>query len=350
MIQVDSRGRYDMRMAANATGQPNPGLIFETMNRYQHTMALVGAIELEIFTHIADGATSAAEIAKRAKASERGTRILCDFLTVIGFLTKQDGAYGLTQDSALFLSKKSPAYMGSIAKFLTNDTMLGSFRDVAGLVRKGGTLLPGEGTVEDDNQIWVEFARSMAPVVIMAAKGLAGIVGGSGPKKVLDVAAGHGMFGICIAQQNPAAEIVALDWKNVLQVAQENAERSGVANRFKTIVGSAFDVDLGTGYDLVLLPNFLHHFDIPTCVKLLKRIRAAMKPGSQVATVEFVPNEDRVSPAPAATFSMMMLGGTQGGDAYTFSELDSMFRQAGFGASTMQELPPSPERLVLTSY
>jgi hypothetical protein len=339
-----------MRMAPNPTTPPNPGLIFDTMTRYQHTMALKGAIELEIFTHIGDGATSAAEIAKRAKASERGTRILCDFLTIMGFLTKQDGAYGLTPESAVFLNKKSPAYMGSIAGFLTNDNMLNSFRDVAGLVRKGGTLLDGEGTVETENPIWVEFARTMVPIVILPAKMAAATVGGTGPKKVLDIAAGHGMFGISVAEHNPLAEIVGLDWKNVLEVALENAKRAGITDRYKTIPGSAFDVDLGSGYDLVLIPNFLHHFDAPTNVALLKRLRAAMNPGGQVATVEFVPNEDRVTPPQAASFSMMMLGGTPGGDAYTFAELDGMFRAAGFGSSAMQDLAPSPERLVLTKY
>jgi hypothetical protein len=107
-------------------------------------------------------------------------------------------------------------------------------------------------------------------------------------------------------------------------------------------------VDLGSGYDLVLLPNFLHHFDHATNVKLLKRVRAALKPGGRVATVEFVPNEDRVSPASAAAFSMMMLGSTESGDAYTFKELDAMFRDAGFGESTAQEL--GPETLVLTKH
>ena len=320
------------------------------MNRYQHTMALKGAIELEVFTHVGDGATTSDEIAKRANASPRGMRILCDYLTIIGFLTKTDGVYGLTAESATFLNKKSPMYMGSIAGFLTNDEMLGSFRDVAGIVRKGGTLLQGDGTVETENPIWVEFARSMVPIVIMAAKTLAPIVAGTGPKKVLDVAAGHGMFGISIAQVNPQAEIVALDWKIVLDVALENAAKMGVMDRFKTIAGSAFDADLGSGYDVVLLPNFLHHFDTPTNVVLLKRIRAAMNPGGIVATVEFVPNDDRVTPPSAAMFSMMMLGGTQGGDAYTFAEIDKMFREAGFGESSVQELPPSPERLVLTKY
>jgi hypothetical protein len=75
-----------------------------------------------------------------------------------------------------------------------------------------------------------------------------------------------------------------------------------------------------------------------------------MNPGGLIATVEFVPNEDRVTPPQAAGFSMMMLGATPGGDAYTFAELDGMFRAAGFGASTMQDLAPSPERLVLTKY
>jgi 2-polyprenyl-3-methyl-5-hydroxy-6-metoxy-1,4-benzoquinol methylase len=229
------------------------------------------------------------------------------------------------------------------------DDVSASFRDVAALVRKGGSL--GEGTVEADNPVWVEFARSMVPIVIMQAHAMAQMLSAPGTKlKVLDIAAGHGMFGITIAQANPLAEIVAVDWKNVLAVALENAARAGVSDRYKTVPGSAFDVDFGKDYDLVLLTNFLHHFDIPTNVKLLKKIRAAMNPGARVATLEFVPNEDRISPPAAASFSMTMLGSTPAGDAYTFPEIAGMFRDAGFAESTMHELPPTPQRLVLTNY
>ena len=128
----------------------------------------------------------------------------------------------------------------------------------------------------------------------------------------------------------------------------KHARQAGVGDRYHAIPGSAFDVDLGSGYDLVLLPNFLHHFDRATNVKLLKRVRAALKPGGRVATVEFVPNDDRITPPMAAGFSMMMLGSTEGGDAYTFKELDAMFRDAGFGESTAQEL--GPQTLILTKY
>src|SRR5438477_458427 len=85
------------------TQEPNPLLIFEALNAYQRATALKAAIELEIFTHIGAGATAAPEIARRAQASEKGTRIICDFLTIQGFLTKQGTAYGLTPDSAVFL-------------------------------------------------------------------------------------------------------------------------------------------------------------------------------------------------------------------------------------------------------
>ena len=332
------------------TQQANPAAIFETLNRYQQTMALKGAIDLELFTHIADGATTPAALAARCTASERGVRILCDFLTVLGFLTKTGGTYGLTQDSAVFLNKQSPAYLGTIANFIAGDPLRLHFRDVAALVRQGGTL-DGAGTMEREHDIWVNFAQAMRPLAAMSAQLLTPIVSEPGRKiKVLDVAAGHGMYGISVAQHDPSAEIVAVDWKHVLEVAKENAINAGIQSRFHALPGSVFDVDLGAGYDLVLIPNFLHHFDAPTNVGLLKKIRAAMNPYSRVATLEFVPNEDRVTPPIAASFSMIMLGNTQHGDAYTFQEFDGMFRQAGFGESRMRDLEPTPQRLILTSF
>lgn len=316
---------------------PNPLVVFDALNAYQQTMALKGAIELELFTHIGDGATTAAEIAKRCAAAERGIRILCDFLTVHRFLTKTAGEYGLTVESRTFLSRRSPAYIGSIAGFLAHDRHTAHFRDVAAAVRKGGSV--DAGNMGPDDPVWVEFARSMAPMMDMLARMVAPVVADPGrAMKVLDIAAGHGLFGIAVAKHNPSAEIVAVDWGNVLAVARENAAKAGIADRYRTVTGSAFDVDFGEGYDLVLLPAFLHHFDPPTNVRLLRKIRAAMKPGALLATLETIPNDDRVSPPTSAAFSMMMLCTTPAGDAYTLRELDRMFRDAGFGESRVQGL------------
>jgi 2-polyprenyl-3-methyl-5-hydroxy-6-metoxy-1,4-benzoquinol methylase len=337
-------------MSSSPAHQPSPQLFFQTVNAYQRTEGLKAAIELEVFTAIGEGNTTASEIAKRCQTSERGMRILCDYLCIIGFLSKAGTNYSLTQDSAVFLDKRSPAYLGGAIEFISTDKLTGNFKNFAEVVRKGGSLDPEGGTVSPDNPIWVKFARAMAPMIAIPAQLLAKLVdpGADGKLKVLDIAAGHGLFGIAFATNNKQAEIVAVDWPRVLDVAKENAAKSGVADRYSTIEGSAFDVDFGSGYDLVLLTNFLHHFDPPTCETLLRKVHASLAEGGRAVTLEFVPNEDRISPPDAAAFSVMMLGSTPSGDAYPFSELQRMFANAGFAESEIRELPPTIQQVVIS--
>lgn len=332
---------------------PTPALIFETLNAYQRTGALRAAIELDLFTAIGEGGKTVPDIANHVDASEKGTRVLCDYLCILGFLTKNGGAYELSPDSAIFLNRHSPAYMGTAAQFLGEiERQSGYFNDIAAAVRKGGSTMPGDGTIEPENPLWVTFARSMAPMTRMPSEAIAKLIEAPGGKnwKVLDIAAGHGMYGIAVAKQNPNARIVATDWAAVLEVARENAEKAGVSERYSVLPGSAFEVEFGTGYDVVLLTNFLHHFSMSTCEGLLEKIHAALKPDGVVVTLEFIPNEDRISPPIDAGFSLMMLAGTPEGDAYTFAQLDGMFRNAGFSRSELHELLPLPQRVVLSYY
>ena len=337
-------------MSTSAAQQPSPQLFFQTINAHQRTEALKAAIELEVFTAIGEGNTTAAEIAKRCQTSERGMRILCDYLTIMEMITKQGDNYALTLDSATFLDKRSPAYLGSATEFLCSPAMFENSKSIADAVRKGGTVMEAEGTVSAENPVWVKFARGMAPLMAMPAQLMAKLVDPqpAGKLKILDIAAGHGLFGIAFATNNPEAEVTALDWKPVLEVAKENAQKAGVADRYHTIEGSAFDVEFGSGYDLVLLTNFLHHFDPPTNETLLRKVHAALADGGRVATLEFVPNDDRVTPPDSAGFSLIMLIGTPSGDAYTFSELEKMFANAGFSRSMLHPLPPTIQQVVVT--
>lgn len=337
-------------MSSPVAQQPSPQLFFQTINAYQRTEGLKAAIELEAFTAIGEGNATAPEIAKRCETSERGMRILCDFLCIMGFLTKDGSRYSLTPDSAMFLDKRSPAYLGGAIEFISSPMLTAGFKNLADVVRKGGTTLADGGTVAPENPIWVKFARGMAPMMALPAQLTAALVDPAANRKlkILDIAAGHGLYGLAFAKKNPQASIVALDWPNVLEVAKENAQRAGVMDRYSTIEGSAFDVDYGTGYDLILVTNFLHHFDPPTNEALLRKVHAALAEGGRVITLEFVPNEDRISPPDAAAFSLMMLGGTPAGDAYTFPELERMFVNAGFARNEMHQLPPSIQQVVIS--
>ena len=273
-------------------------------------------------------------------AAERGARILADYLTIQGFLTKSGNHYALTPDSAMFLNRKSPAYAGGMIQFLLSPELRRGFDDVAAMVRKGGTAQSELGTTAPEHPIWLEFARGMAPMMMMPAQTLADLIPLEGAPKVLDISASHGMWGMAFAKKHPRGHLVALDWAPVLELTRENAERAGLKDRLSTIAGNAFEVDLGSGYDAVLLPNFLHHFNKQDCVRFLKKVHAALREGGRVAIAEFVPNADRVSPPEVATFSFIMLVSTPEGDAYTLPEFEEMLTSAGFHAIESHDLPP----------
>lgn len=335
---------------SNANPTPSPTLLFNTLNSYQKTAAIKAAIELELFTAINEGKNTPKLLSQRCSASERGIRILCDYLTILGFLNKDTDSYSLTPDSQVFLVKNSPGYAGNVIEFLLSPGITEGFNNLTAAVRQGGTVIPEEGTLAPEHPVWVNFARSMAGMMRIPAQLLPKIVDSEANRKlkILDIAASHGLFGIAFAQHNPQAEVVAVDWGNVLEVAKENAKSEGVSDRYSIIPGSAFDVDFGSGYDLVLLTNFLHHLDIPTCENFLKKVHTALGEGGRAVTLEFVPNSDRISPSDAASFSLVMLATTPQGDAYTFEEYQRMFSNAGFSRSEIYPLPPTSQQVVIS--
>ncbi len=329
--------------------QPSPALFFQIAGAYQATACLRTAIELDLFSMMAAGAKTPAEIGKRCRASERGMRALCLALVTLGFLTKNGDSFGLTQDSESFLDRAKPSFVGGALKFLLSPTLTFGWERLTDAVVSGRTAIGEFGTVGMEHPVWETFAREMAPLTTPARKFIAGLAAnGTENPRVLDIAAGHGMYGIEIAVQLPGSRVTALDWEPVLKVARKNAEQHGVAERWETIAGSVFEEDLRGPYDIVLLTNFLHHFNEETCTGLLQKIQGALAEGGRVMTLEFVPNEDRVSPPGQAMFNMMMLATTPEGAAYTFGDLDRMFTAAGYSRSELHDVPAYEERVVVS--
>lgn len=328
--------------------EPSPMLFLDSIFfGYHTTAALMAAIELGLFTAIGEGADTAGTLAGRIGAAPRGAQTLADFLTMRGFLQKDGGHYRLTPDSAAFLDRRSPAYLGGVVDFLAaRENLDVSLADPAATVRAGGA--PGLAYLAPDHPIWVKFARAMVPLAAPSAEAIAAKVAAepTPPRTVLDIAAGHGMFGITLAKAIPTAQVTAVDWGSVLTVAEENAAKMQIAARYRTLPGSAFEVDWGGGYDVILLPNILHHFDAETCAALLRRVRASLAPDGRVLAVEFVANPDRVSPPFPAMFAFIMLTHTPHGGVYTAAELEGMARAAGFRGIAAEPVPNAPQTLV----
>lgn len=330
--------------------QASPNRFFETMHAYQRTAAMKAAIELEVFTAIGETSATVPDLVQRVNASARGLRALCDFLVVMGFISKfidePEPRYSLTPDSSMFLNKRSQRYIGSATNFMGSHEWIDSFRDLADVVRTGGPL-PKQRHLAQDHPLWLDFARSMAPIIYPIAQQTANLLSLGSNAKVLDIAASHGIFGIEVAKQNPGARIVALDFQSVLTVAKENAARFGVSHRYTLLAGDALVVPFGEGFDAALVPNLLHHWDRQTISTFLKKVYAALSPNGKIVVVEFAPNDDRVSPPIPASFVINMLVSTPGGNAYTLSENLEMLREAGFSECETHSLLPTPETAII---
>lgn len=323
---------------------------YSTVNAYYRTAAVKAAIELGLFEIVGERGMTVAGIAQACAASERGIRILCHYLVSIGFLKNRDGMFFMTVDMAMFLDPKSPGYLGDSIQFLLSPYIMGAFSDLTSVIRGGQISLSADGVVAPDHPQWVTFARAMQNMMSLPSMLLAKVVEPrpAGPIRVLDVAAGHGRFGIATALRNPQAHVTFLDWDNVLDVARDNVRQAGIGARCEFRPGNAFEIELGQDYDVILLTNFLHHFDRADCERFLRKVHAALKPQGRVLTFEIIADEDRVSPPMAAIFSMMMLGTTPAGEVYAFSDLRDMFAASGYSKVELQAIPPARERVVVS--
>lgn len=327
--------------------QPNPGLVWDTLTAHQRSAALRAAVELNVFGALSNGHKTAAAIAQHCGVPERGIRILCDYLTIAGLIAKNGGEYLHTPTSAVFLAPDSRASMAPTVPFLLNSKILRASDLLTETIRRGQTALE-EPLAGEEVTEWVTFAQSMHPMMGAAAEFMAEVGSRNGaPSKVLDVAASHGVFGLAFARRSADTRIVAQDFSSVLDVTRAKVNAAGHAAQYKFCPGSAFTVDFGEGYNVILVTNLYHHFDMPTCVTLMRRFHAALADGGMMLTLEMVPDEDRISPPAPAAFSMMMLANTPSGDAFTFSEYQQMLSAAGFGSVEKFDVPQSPQQLVV---
>jgi 2-polyprenyl-3-methyl-5-hydroxy-6-metoxy-1,4-benzoquinol methylase len=322
-------------------------LVYETCLSYQKTAALQAAVKLDIFTKIGNQSLSADQISSSTGSSLRGIRILCDFLCIIGFLEKHSNLYTLSVESKRFLDRGSPYFLADITDFFAAPEIVSLIMDdPKSYVIKGGSS--GLASVSPDNPIWLKFAQAMVPFSSITAKRTASYITKKSmqPRKVLDVGAGHGLFGIEVANVVSNASITAIDWANVLEVAKRNAELAGLSDRYKVINGNVFEMDWGNGYDLVLISNILHHFEREKCILLFGKARSSLSSDGCVLVIDIMPNPDRISPPEQAAFAFLMLATTPQGDAYTCAEYEKMAKTAGLILMNSIQLLPTWQTLM----
>jgi predicted O-methyltransferase YrrM len=302
-----------------------PGSIRELAMNFQPSRVLLTAVELRVFSLIGGGGLSSAEVAGRAASHPRATDRLLNALCAMQLLVKRDGRFWNTADSRRYLDDGSPDYAAGLGH---TASMWHSWSGLTDAVRDGKPAL--RAVINERGDAWLRpFIAAMHHRAAQQAPRVAALVGLDGVRRVLDVGGGSGAFAMAFAAEEPGLVAVVFDLPNVVPLTRDYVAEAGLASRVTTAVGDYLVDPLPHGFDLVFLSAVVHSNSPEQNAALLASCAAALNPGGRVAVVDWVMDDDRVTPPGGAMFALNMLVATDHGDTFTEGEIRGWMAHAG---------------------
>ncbi len=332
-------------MSSPAPSAPTPEKIMRYAWGYAPPLILEAAVRTRVFDALNDGPKTVAETSAATGASERGLSAIMNALVGLEFLTRDDEArYALTPESATFLVSSKPAYFGGFLAHISKQ-LIPDWLELTKVVETGKpvTSVNRQSQGSDFFEQFVSGLFAMNYGSAVAAAEALGVASAASLVKVLDLAAGSGVFGIAIAQRSPHVTVTAVDWPNVLEITRKTAAQCGVADRFDYVAGDLDSAEFGNGYNVATLGHILHSEGEARSRRLLRKTYDALAPRGTIVIAEFLVNADRRSPLTGLLFDVNMLIHTDAGATYSFEEIRGWLEECGFRDARLVESPgPSP--------
>jgi (2Fe-2S) ferredoxin/predicted O-methyltransferase YrrM len=330
-----NRDRMMAAMQARDKAGVLPDSLNQTIRGFQESRAVLTALELDLFTALADGRTSD-DAAASLQSDPRATAMLLNALAAMDLIEKRDGVFRPTAVTARYFTAGSPD--NARPALLHTAHLWVRWSNLTECIRRG-TALDHAG-VEARGEDWTEAfiaamhrnAAERAPLVVHA-------VGTSGVSRMLDVGGGSGAYSIAFANSCPDLRADIFDLPTVTPLARRYVAAAKLTDRIATRDGDMRFGSFGSGYDLVLVSAICHMFGPAENIDLLKRCRAALAPGGRLVIQDFILESDKTSPRSAALFALNMLVGTAAGSSYSVDEYTAWMRDAGFQQVNRMILP-----------
>ena len=337
-VRAEMAANRDKRLAAMRAREAAGALpddLNDRIRAFQPSRVILTALELDLFTAIADGC-AAADIAARIHADPRATEMLLHALASLQLVAKRDGLFHNSPAAARYFAAGSPH--NARPALLHTASLWKSWSTLTECVRAGTSVIHQE--MGERSSDWTQaFIAAMHRNAVERAAPLVAAVGAQGVRRMLDVGGGSGAYSIAFAAANPELQAYILDLAAVVPLAQRHIEQAGLAARVHTRIGDLRSDHLGEGYDLVFASAICHMLDEKENARLIARCYDAVAPGGRLAIQEFILEPDKCGPQSAALFSLNMLVGTRAGASYSEPEYTAWMQAAGFTAIRRVRMP-----------
>jgi precorrin-6B methylase 2 len=294
---------------------------------YWQSKILLTALRLDLFTVLADQNLSAADLAVRLGAAERGLTALLDALAALGLLTKQGHRYANTSFASSTLDRTKPSFCGYTPLFDAH--CWGLWGELENAIRSGSC--PGQDTLFHADPVGTELLlRGLHADALRLAPTLAARLDLERHRRMLDLGGGGGTYAITFCQTQPKLHAVVFDLPGPLTLAYQLVSAAGLTDRISLIVGDFRTALLPHGFDLALLSNVLHGQSAEMNQQILAAVSASLEPGGELILRDVLMNEDRIAPIFGALFAVNLVLHSPLGRCYTFSEVSNWLTVAGF--------------------
>jgi hypothetical protein len=330
---------------------PTPERLLQTGLAFWASKTLLSAIELGVFSELANGPASLDALHARLQLHPRSSRDFLDTLVALGFLTRSDGLYANSHEADLFLDRNKPSYVGGILE-MANHRLYPFWGNLTEALRTGQPQneikAGGPGMFETlyaDPKRLKEFLRAMTGISRGANVTIARQFPWKDYRTFADIGTAQGDLAGQVALANSHLRGYGFDLPTVGPIFEEYVATLGVSDRLTFAPGSFFEHDLPK-VDVVMMGHILHDWDLPTKRTLIKKAYDALPPGGAFIVYESIIDDDRSKNAFGLMMSLNMLIETPGGFDYTGADCQGWMKDAGFSSTRVEPLV-GPDSMVI---
>jgi len=292
---------------------------------FSRARVLLTAVEMDIFTILADGALTVVEVMDRLKSDHRATTIFLDALVAMGLLVKEGDRYGTSPQVVRLLTAGSEDSI--LSGLLHTGHLWKTWSRLTDVVQNGG---PARKDETDNADHIKAFIGAMHVGALRIAPEIVKTVEPGAARNFIDVGGGSGSYTIGFLKTIPDMKATLFDLPDVIPMARERISEEGLIDRVALVGGDYNKDDLPGGHDLALLSAIIHQNSHEQNVTLYRKVYEALDPGGRVIIRDYAMNSDRTVPSSGAMFAINMLVNTEGGNSYTYEEIRDGLKEAGF--------------------